>query len=151
MNIKQKKSEFLSVFISHHHKDKDIADIFREAIENWSNCEIIVYKKLFKVLPDTTPKESVRYDQITLALDLEHVEQVKCVDQKADYKKALKCAKELITQNCVVKEFFGEPYAYFNFEKLTENMKFNNLVERWRKESKYPRDNPKTHRSQISH
>ncbi len=261
MNAKQEGVETLSVFISHRHKDKDIANVFREAIEDWSNCQVKVfqsshaesalsigddlddsikravadsnvvlliytaadadwawcmyecglaqdpdsmdtrivvfhtseelpgplqnlitvpmseesvktltddfhrdvgffpklqhafapdldddqieqrsmelYKNLRKAIPTTKAKEWQRYDHMTLALSLEDVKQVEQIDEEADYKKSLKCAKQLINQNCVVKEFFGEPQAHFNFEEITENLKFSTLVERWRKESEY--------------
>ena len=33
-----------SIFISHRHEDKHIADVFREEFEDWANGEVVVFQ-----------------------------------------------------------------------------------------------------------
>lgn len=96
-----------------------------------------LYNRLLEEIPGLHTRASVRYGQMTLSMLLDDVQQIKKVYETESFAETLKFASALLSKHCKIERFWGEPYAHFNFEDITENQKFSVLIERWKKESEH--------------
>lgn len=96
-----------------------------------------LYDALSRLIPEIKAIECHRYDSLTLGLDLVLMMKLKELDREVGYREAITRAKEIIKESTFIRRVVGEPHAHFNFESITLNMKFFDLVDRWKKESEY--------------
>ena len=98
---------------------------------------IDLYEQLGKAIPNVTSQEVRRYDYLTLGLDIDSVLQLRELENSGKYEEALRQARTLVEEKCLVFHAEGEPQAHFNFEKINEGTLFHRLIDRWKAESSY--------------
>ncbi len=136
-----RSEESIKALINSFHKDEEFfprhgkafkPDISDDLIERRSKE---LYKNLVNVVPDFRSRAIARWDHFTLALNLDKIKSVR--DSKIDFDVALERAKALINKECFIKRFSGDALEHFNFSALADNLKFEELFERWKNQSAF--------------
>lgn len=97
-----------------------------------------LYKELSKKITTDVIETTIRYDQISVSLDMRHVNSIKAKYEETNFKKTLGFAMDILREKSVIYSYSGDPHTHFEMDELPLDIELYQLVKNWRKETDYP-------------
>ncbi|MEO1263755.1 MAG: hypothetical protein AAFZ15_33415 [Bacteroidota bacterium] len=97
-----------------------------------------LYNDLSAKITSDVIETTIRYDQISVSIAMEHVENIKSKYQETNFKNTLEYAVKILREKCMIYGFSGDPHTHFEMDKTPLDIELDQLIRDWRKGTEYP-------------